>query len=94
MQSGRVVRPWCGGSSTWMRDSAGGELAELRVHDVAELVDELLVVAVVLVPEHARERGSADRAELQRLVGEPLAAFQSAGLPGPRVSRSRTTPGW
>ena len=81
MQSGRVVRPWCGGSSTWMRGQPrGGELAELRVHDVAEVVDELLVVAVVLVPEHARERGGADRAELQRLVGQALRRLPERGV--------------
>ena len=54
------------------RTARGGQLAELGVHDVREIVDQRLVVLVVLVPQHAGEGGRADRAELQRPVGQPL----------------------
>src|SRR5438046_464800 len=43
------------------RAAGRGQLTELRVHDVREVVDQLLVVAVVLVPQHAGQRGTADR---------------------------------
>src|SRR5215470_13675364 len=57
------------------RAAGGGQLAELGVHDVRQVVDERSIVAVVLVPQHAGESGGADGAELHGPVGEPLSDF-------------------
>src|SRR5262245_24562542 len=68
-----AVRP-CGAPVVrWFFDldegtASGGELPQLGVEDVAEIVNELLLVPIVLVPEHAREGGGADSPELHGAV--------------------------
>src|SRR5205823_648099 len=54
------------------RAPGGRQFLELGVHDVAEIEHHRLVVVVMLVPQHRGERRRADRAELDRAVGEPL----------------------
>ena len=60
--------------------AGGGQLTELGVHDVAEIVDQGLLVTVVLVPQHAGEGGRADGAELDGLVGETLGHLPERGV--------------
>ena len=62
------------------RAAGVGQLAELRVHDVAEIEDHRLVVVVELVPQHRGEGGGADGAELERPVGQALRHFPQLGV--------------
>ena len=62
------------------RTAGSGHLAELGVHDVAQVEDQLPVVRVVFVPQHAGERRRADRAEFHRLVGQPLRDLPQRGV--------------
>jgi hypothetical protein len=62
------------------RTAGVGDVAELRVHDVAEIEDHRAVVDVELVPQHRRQRRRADRAELHRPVGHPLCHFPELGI--------------
>ena len=62
------------------RAAGGGHVAELRVHDVAEIEDHRLVVVVELVPQHRRERGGADGAEFHRPVRHALRDLPERGV--------------
>ena len=62
------------------RAAGGGQVAQLRVHDVAEIEDHRLVVVVELVPKHRRQRGGADGAELHRPVRHALRDLPQRGV--------------
>ncbi len=57
-----------------------GHVAQLRVHDVAEVEDHGFVVVVELVPQHRGEGGGADGAELHRPVGRALSDLPERGV--------------
>src|SRR5215475_1113576 len=62
------------------RATGSRHIAELRVHDLAELEDHRFVVVVVLVPKHRREGGSADGTEFHRAVRHALRNLPQSGI--------------
>ena len=58
----------------------GGQIAEFLVHDVAEIENHRLVVIIKLVPQHRREDGAADGAELHRPVRHALGNLPERGV--------------
>src|SRR6185503_392852 len=61
--------------------TAGGRhIAQLRVHDVAEVEDHRLVVGVELVPEHRRQRWGADGTEFHWPLRHALRDLPERGV--------------
>jgi hypothetical protein len=62
------------------RAAGGRQLPQFGVHDVAQFEHHRLVVGVMLVPQHARKRRGADRAEFDRAVGKALGDLPQRGV--------------